>query len=36
MSEVTGEPEFGSDRSGAVFAGGPGGVCSVSGLVVGR
>lgn len=36
VSEITGESESGSDRSGAVFAGGPGGVPSVSGLVVGR
>lgn len=36
MSEITGESESGSDRSGAVFAGGPSGVCTSPGLAVGR
>lgn len=36
VSEAAGASEFGSDRAGAVFAGGPGGVPSLSGLVVGR
>lgn len=36
VSEITGEPEFGSDRSSAVFAGRPSSVCSFSGLAVGR
>lgn len=36
VSEAAGASELGSDRSGAVFAGGPGRVPSLSGLLVGR
>lgn len=36
VSEITGEPEFGSDRSSAVFVGRSSSVCSFSGLAVGR
>lgn len=36
MCEVTGESEFGCDGSSSVFAGGPDGVCSPAGIIVGR